>query len=298
MWGAPRPQTRFNGPVKAGGVAIIARHGTTLREVPLTDPRAIRFHAAGRLLHGVVALPSGECIHTICAYGYTNAAREQLQRQQNEELMETVCDLIAGLGNAPALFAGDLNTTLEASSVLSRAVAAQSLHDIALMQSAVDGLAAQPTCFAKDNSPGTRIDLMLANSTAIGAFQQFQLRLDINVPVHRALEASLAFEGVYQEGVRYRRPQSLPPWAPLKKEEDEDKLAWEHAAPLLEAIHQDWSLCMQGANVDWALEMASSVGAVLGVACHGSGLCSTTNAGTGNCQNPATCHNAKRHGNS
>ena len=246
LWGAPRPQRRFNGPVKAGGVAIISKTGFDLREVPLSDPRAQRFHQAGRLLHGVVALPCGTCVHAICAYGFTNAAREFLQRQQNEELMEVVGEMIASLGNQPTLFCGDMNTTLEASSILSKAVAAQSLHDLALVQSAIDRMPPQATCYAKDNSPGTRIDLMLANGAAIGAFRELHIRPDIDVPVHRAVECTMNFDHICQEGVRYRRPCALPPWTPLKQEEDEDALAWQHAQPLLEAVQEDWQFCMQG----------------------------------------------------
>ena len=133
------------GLVKAGGVAIIAKLGTTLREVPLKDERAQRFHAAGRLLHGVVSLPSGECVHTICAYGYTNASREYLQRQRTR-----LSDLG---GTPPVIVGGDLNTTIEASAFLNRAIAAQSLHDLALIQSNLDGQAHKETFFHEGQQP-------------------------------------------------------------------------------------------------------------------------------------------------
>ena len=152
-----------------------------------------------------------------------------------------------------------MNTSLEASTVLSRAVAAQSLHGLALVQSVVDGKPAGPTCFATDSSPSTRFDFIFANSVAISAFQQFTIREDVSVPVHRALETTLCFKQCTQSGVRYRKPTSLPGWQPLKREEEEDALAWQHAQPLLAHISEQWHTCMQGNNVDWGLEMASEV---------------------------------------
>ena len=133
--------------------------------------------------------------------------------------MEVICEIVAGLGNVPVIVGGDLNTTIEASTILSRAIAAQSLHGLALVQSNVDAQPPEPTCYAKDDSPRTRIDFLLANSVAINAFRHFSLRPDIHVPVHCAIEARFAFSSCLQKGVRYRKPSSLPAWQKLKDEE-------------------------------------------------------------------------------
>ena len=67
LWGAPRPRNQFNGPVKAGGVAILTKDesGIVCRAAPIDTPEEKQFYDCGRLLHGIIGMPSGQCVHAI-----------------------------------------------------------------------------------------------------------------------------------------------------------------------------------------------------------------------------------------
>ena len=163
-WGAPCKRKRFGGKVKPGGVAVLVRHPLTARAIvpdARRQPDAHQAWEAGRLMHA--AIPMGkQTLHIIVVYGHPNSSTCLEQRGKNEPMLRAALQLMAELGKAPVFFVGDLNTTIEASGELTSAIRLGHVTDLARLQ---DG-GGKPICIPKVTSEGTRIDHLLANSTA------------------------------------------------------------------------------------------------------------------------------------
>ena len=176
VWGAPSTRRRFNGPIKPVGVALLVREPLRAQWVQPASQEARDFYDQGRLLHAAVALGK-EVFHIIGVYGFSGAWLDRQQRAKNEPLLQQACQLVASVGNCPAMLTGDLNTTLGASPALQSALASGLVVDVAQLQADADGTVPQPTCFVRDTSQGSRIDHMLANRLACTTSAACQLTL-------------------------------------------------------------------------------------------------------------------------
>ena len=210
IWGAPCKRGRYGARVRSGGVAVIVKRPLKARMVPPSTPKQQQLFDAGRLVH--IGIPFGkDCLHYICVYGYTNAAPCREQRQKNEELMQELRAMVAQLGNAPVVLAGDMNTPLHKSAVLTSNVQNGVIVDMAMLDAAARGLEEpETTCLAPNARQASRIDFIFGNPIAARAMTSCGLSAKCEVPVHKALEAHLRLGRRRQRGKGYRRPKKNP----------------------------------------------------------------------------------------
>ena len=128
----------------------------------------------------------------------------------NDEFLCNVFGLAAELGEIPVLFVGDLNVTREASHALSDAIASSQWHDVAEAFARIHSLPLEPTCFARTDGPGTRIDCILANTPALHALQSFRHVPDGGLPTHTALQINLQLDRFRSTALLIQRPLPLP----------------------------------------------------------------------------------------
>ena len=164
-FGKGLPETSSATSASQGGVAIISRY--PVQRINPSDELGWWLWNATRCVHAVVVINSDVLIHVVCVYGYTNAARDPFQRQQNEALLNCVFAYLTGLGEVPVVLLGDLNTGRHASAMLDSALASGLYWDCAQLISELQGEEPELTCFAKKNSPGTRVDYVIANRTMV-----------------------------------------------------------------------------------------------------------------------------------
>ena len=152
------------------------------------------FHEQGRLLHAAIPL-EGHCLHLVGVYGHPNSATCREQAAKKEPLLQEAMQMVARLGGAPAILAGDLNTTVEASPCLLESTRFHGITDLACVCGEP-----QPTCFQQVKSQGTRIDHALANPAAASLMRSFDVMQDTGLPTHRPLQVRLSVDGLSQEG--------------------------------------------------------------------------------------------------
>ena len=174
VWGAPRVRRRRGLRVPPGGVAIFARMELKPRLVSPQSKEQSHFFNDGRLVHVALAV-GGECVHVVSCYGFPNASVNTEMRAKNEDLLKASCAVMASIGRQPALLCGDLNVKPDASHTVTMHCGQGLLQDMAVLDATMRGTVPQPTCFPRPESPGTRIDYVLANGVAALAFRNFQV---------------------------------------------------------------------------------------------------------------------------
>lgn len=165
----------------------------------------------GRLQHAAVYLGRGRVVHVMNCYGYAGG-RADLER--NTDLILEGIAWLQSLGGAPALLVGDLNCAVEdtgAAGVLGMA----GWRDI-LAQ-------AGPTCIPSEGEP-SRLDYVLANREARDLIGRAELRWDLGLATHAALEVELVV--------------GQPERAPLRRD----------VAPLDGPARAGWSAAAAGAT--------------------------------------------------
>ena len=192
VWSTPRPPQRndsdnTNLTGKCGGVAILFRQSLQFQVAPqslLQNYPSLRSH---RFLHGILSTESGPTLHFMTVYGYTGADVHAEAQTQNDTLMSSVFDYASGFGNTPVYIGMDANTDNLSSSSLSQISLSQRWFDVGSHFAYLQNDIPSPTCFAKGNPAGRRIDYIFANSPAVTAIQEFTLETAIPIPTHRPL---------------------------------------------------------------------------------------------------------------
>ena len=258
VWGAPVKRKRFDKRLPPRGVAVLVRKEMQIRQIMPNTPQRRDLWEQGRLMHCVLHTEAG-AVHIFALYGFTNSCSDREQRQKNEELLRETFHWAAELGNVRILIGGDLNTTVEASTILSCALASGRYEDFAQLQAMALGQERpEPTCFQQGSSVGSRIDYIIANNILAPSFQGLKRLDDTGIPTHRPLLCELDVAVCKQDGVRYRLPRELPmDWGLCEEEKERDKAA-EEACPILEESQYLWDLALEHGDVDTALEVIST----------------------------------------
>ena len=192
IWSEPRPPQRNDSDSttstgKCGGVAILFRQSLQFQVAPqslLQTYPSLRSH---RFLHGILSTESGPTLHFMTVYGYTGADVHAEAQAHNDTLMSSVFEYASGFGNTPVYIGMDANTDNLSSSSLSQVSLSQRWFDIGSHFAYPQNERPSPTCFAKGNPVGRRIDYIFANSPAVNAIQEFTLETAVPIPTHRPL---------------------------------------------------------------------------------------------------------------
>ena len=192
IWGIPRPPQRNNSDNtnltgKCGGVAILFRQSLQFQIAPQSLLQNYPCLCSHRFLHGILSTESGPTLHFMTVYGYTGADVHTDAQILNDSLMSSVFDYASGFGNTPVYIGMDANTDNLSSSSLSQVSLSQRWFDVGSHFAYLQNDIPSPTCFAKGNPAGRRIDYIFANSPAVTAIQEFSLETAIPIPTHRPL---------------------------------------------------------------------------------------------------------------
>ena len=177
---------------------------------------------------------------TSCVYGYSGAANKYERMRLNENLLSKTLAAAAEYGNVPVVLIGDVNVPPETSLAVSSAIMTGRWVDAACSIAAARGEAPDPTCFVHDVSAGSRIDVILCNSTASGMLMDFGLVGDSGLPVHLPVACKLRLQAASQIVKRSLKPLRIP-------------LDWEDSVEEAERLHSDreWDDVWQVAADAW-----------------------------------------------
>ena len=212
LWSDPRPPQRSgieseNLTGKCGGVAILHKKSLQFQLAPsslLLPYPSLQSH---RFIHGILSSEVGPTIHFMSIYGFTGADVHLEAQRHNGQLLYSVFEYAASFGNTPIYIGMDANTTDISSSSLSQAYLSQRWFDIGSHFPYLKNELPLPTCFAKGNEIGRRIDYIYPNSQAVTAIQDFCLDLTIPIPTHRPLVITVDIPFFSSQITRF----SLPP---------------------------------------------------------------------------------------
>ena len=178
LWSDPRPPQRNgiesdNLTGKCGGVAILHKKSLQFQLAPsslLFPYPSLQSH---RFIHGILSSEVGPTIHFMSIYGFTGADVHLEAQRNNDQLLCSAFEYAASFGNTPMYIGMDANTTDISSYALSQAYLSQRWFDIGSHFPYLKNELPSPTCFAKGNEIGRRIDYIYANSQAVTAIQDF-----------------------------------------------------------------------------------------------------------------------------
>ena len=88
---------------------------------------------------------------------------------RNDAFLCDVFEAAAELGNVPILIMGDFNVPAHMSGAIASALLTGRWFDVAASTALARGATLANTCFVRDTSVGSRIDLVHANSVAMDA---------------------------------------------------------------------------------------------------------------------------------
>ena len=169
----------------------------------LTDYPALQTH---RFLHGILSSDQGPSIHFLSVYGFTGADVHADAKENNDALFSSVFDYASQYGNSPIYLGMDANTDTLSSQSLSTAYLSQRWYDLGLVFANMHNTAPQPTCFAKGNPTGRRIDYVYVNASALNAVTSFHVEADTPIPTHRPLVFSIEYDLFSSDIVRLALP--------------------------------------------------------------------------------------------
>ena len=163
------------GPVHEGIHLLATAHRHGHCQVRAEPMRGLSGNHPGRLQHVALHLGPGRVLRVLNCYGYAGG-RGDLER--NAALVLEGIEWLRGLGGVPALLVGDLDCKLHESG-LEGPLAMAGWRDL-LAQ-------AGPTCLPSQGAP-SRIDYVLANREALGFVERAELRWDLGLATHCAME--------------------------------------------------------------------------------------------------------------
>ena len=192
LWGTPRPPQQSTAgdetiSGKCGGVAILYKSHYQFQIAPDFLLEAYPSLCTHRFIHGILSTEHGPSMHFMSVYGFTGADVHVEAQSNNDSLMHSVFEYAASFGNTPVYIGMDANTATVSSSSLSQAYLSQRWYDLGLLFSQLKDEPLQPTCFAKGNTIGRRIDYVFVNSPAVLSVTNFYVDVDTPIPTHRPL---------------------------------------------------------------------------------------------------------------
>ena len=204
-----QPQEELSNPwhCKQGGVAIVARNGLVLQRAQPINEVESELLATRRFVHAVVPIGHGrQVLHIVCLYGFSGANNSSERMACNERMLSKMFEVLAALGPAPVLLAGDFNVKLETSSAIQNA----NWIDVCRCCAVSQGHDPDPTCFVRSTSVGTRIDAILVNQCARSLIGEAGVILDSVLPTHAPVALELRLGDCCREVLINQRPKRIP----------------------------------------------------------------------------------------
>ena len=261
VFGKPQEEWKTQWGAKAGGVAILARPGVPLQTARCTSDVQRELWDTGRWVHATAAHGDGKTVvHLMCVYGHSGAAGNRVRMDRNEDLLRKVFVAAAELGNVPVLILGDINVPPEASFAVSAALKTGRWVDAAAAVAAASGSSPDATCFVRDTSIGSRIDVILCNSIAAASLLDFGVVLDSGLPVHLPVACSLNLHAFSQEVPQVSKPRAVPlGWVDPEPEAEQ----WQSdrcVAQVWQAFEEAWQRGLRTTDVEclWAAWSAAA----------------------------------------
>ena len=257
VWGKPLPPHASAESALPGGVGIISRH--PLQLVKPSCQLSTWLWDTTRFVHACVlpAYASKQPIHVVCVYGHSKASTDPARKRQNEELLDAVFQYIAQLGNVPVVILGDFNTQPNLSSALNTALTSGQYFDCLALLGEMRQEVPANTCFVRNTSQGSRIDLILSNINMVPMLRDGQVLEDAKIPVHRPVLATFELDAGSFTGQKYRIPQSLPLDWQDPDPDAEQFCAEEMAQALKERTQADWDRALHSGNINEVLQHLS-----------------------------------------
>ena len=192
VFGSPQDELTNPWHCKQGGVAIVCRGGVTLQSVSPACEVERELVDSRLFVHAAFDLRDGSRVaHVMCMYGYSGANQSSERMALNEKLLSNSLLVTARLGDVPVMIAGDVNVNPDTSSALQRAVATGRWLDAAHVCAQSQGFVADPTCFVRSTSVGSRIDVIFMNSVMRPMLGEAGALLDSTLPVHCPVASEL-----------------------------------------------------------------------------------------------------------
>eukprot|EP00660_Eupelagonema_oceanica_P019294 gene19294-biopygen28237 len=226
IWGKEQPPWVSEGhqatPWKGqkGGVGVLVRDHIPAVRGPVDTPVRKRLWETGRWVHAVVPYGDGrQTLHVMSVYGVSGAHRSDAiyrgkEYVKNEDLLSDVLLAAAELGNVPVLIIGDLNVETQESDVLREALATGRWEDAAALWAEMLGHEPEWTCETArregEASSRSRIDLLLANNTALNAMRTVAVRRGVGLETHAPVTMELDVDTFGQRAAQLNQPRAFP----------------------------------------------------------------------------------------
>ena len=191
-----------------GGVAtMLKRPGIMFLDTELTS--SLKPSLRKRVVHTRVALGSGRLfLHVVNVYAPSGDTPRGTVASREELLHTVLVKFREALGNVPLIVCGDLNTDVERSPTLRKALA-NDWCDVALLGSTGDD-GKPPATFTRKDSAGTRIDYILLNSVAAHAIHSCWTQSINCIPSHKSVNVRLCLSVFTESTLRYIIPKQMP----------------------------------------------------------------------------------------
>ena len=162
-------------------------------------------------MHAAIAGGDGtQVIHCISVYGFAGAASNKMRMGENEHLLALLFQAVNAYGDVPIVIMGDVNVPPELSMNIQSAIMSGGWCDTADMIAKARNEQPCPTCYVRDTSPGSRIDVILCNRIAKQFLHDFGVLLDSGIPTHLPIAAIFSFDTYTQHVRRVARPMRIP----------------------------------------------------------------------------------------
>ena len=252
IWGKPVPEGRTLYEGRSGGVAVFVREGLPCHRVDPKSEVTKRLWETGRWVHAAIAYGNAsQTLHIFSIYGHTNARQCKPDiMARNEAFLSDVMAAAAELGNVPILILGDFNVPPSISAVLQSALSSGRWFDAALSFACASSEAPANTCFVRETSVGSRIDLAFCNNIAMSAVRRVSTVAGSGIPTHVPLALWLSLSEYGQLVPTVRRPVPFPKgWQDASKDKEID-ISVNVAASILAESAVDWQLFLASGEVD------------------------------------------------
>ena len=201
FWGKPQPLRVGERHVSAGNALPGGAPAGAMQKI-LWD--------TGRWCHAEISYGSGaQLLHVMSVYGHAGDGSAHCNAT-NDTFLRQVFVVAAELGQVPIFIVGDFNITVTASQVLSQVLASRNWLDAAASWARAHDMEPACTCYTQVTSRGSRLDLVLANSTAWQGVIQCDIVTDSGLPTHMPVRTVLHSEVYAQRQLRVVRPLAYP----------------------------------------------------------------------------------------
>ena len=130
--------------------------------------------------------------------------------KDNEQLLRKVFEVAAQLGQVPIALMGDFNVVPDRSRTICTAISCGGWTDAALAVARAENKQPCATCFVRDTSEGSRIDLVLLNNVLSHALTTCGVVGGTGLPTHVPVAAVLALPALDMDVQCLVKPRSVP----------------------------------------------------------------------------------------